>query len=127
MVGKGLRIWDRPAERRGDVTARCDTLQAAASMLPRSSRAARAIEGVSFEKLQTRVSKKFVKKIILEISFTRPKKVAEQKPRSYERPESRVFYIFIFFKIVFYKNIFSFSQFTGFYIGVGRLPSPAGQ
>ena len=63
MVGKGLRIWDRPAERRGDVTARCDTLQAAASMLPRSSRAARAIEGVSFEKLQTRVSQKFVKKI----------------------------------------------------------------
>ena len=70
------------------MTARCDTLQAAASMLPRSSRAARAIEGVSFEKLQTRVSQKFVKKIILETSFTRPKKVAEQKPRSYERPES---------------------------------------
>ena len=43
------------------MTARCDTLQAAASMLPRSSRAARAIEGVSFEKLKTRVPQKFVK------------------------------------------------------------------
>jgi hypothetical protein len=34
MAGSGFRIWDRPAPRRGDVnvTARCDTLQAAASI-----------------------------------------------------------------------------------------------
>ena len=33
MVEKGFRIWDRPMPRRGDVTARCDSLQAAASIL----------------------------------------------------------------------------------------------
>ena len=40
--------------------------------------------------------------------------------------QNGVFYIFIFFKIVFYINIFSVSQFIGLYpyrpAGGGRLP-----